>query len=184
MRRMLMGFAAAGMAALIGSTASALEATEGGNAPFATPAEAKAYLIKTLPEAVAANPKYRAKATGVITLWTLKSIAFNVMDDRSIEVATDETYDEIKHGAVRPGTHHARFPIDDVKVEDEVSDWDTTESGGEARGVIFRCKGAPCVHAVWDGQESMSAWTDIYIQDSETRERVIAAFRALKTPGQ
>ena len=30
----------------------------------------------------------------------------------------------------------------------------------------------------------MSAWTDIYIQDAETRARVIAAFRALKTPGQ
>lgn len=184
MRKMLMGFAAAGIGALAGSAALAPEAAMADDAPFATPAEAKAYLIKTLPEAVAANPKYRAKATGVITRWTLKSIAFNVLDDKSIEVATDETYDEIKGGAVRPGTHHARFPIDDVKIEDEVSDWDTTESGGEARGVIFRCKGQPCVHAVWDGKETLDAWTDIYIQDSATRERVIAAFRALKTPGQ
>jgi hypothetical protein len=183
MRGTFLGFAAAAAALAIASApASEAQGTE--NAPFANSAETEAYLTATVPEAVAANPKYRAKVTGALTRWTLKSIAFGKTPDDSVEVSTDESFEEYRGGKVTPGTHRARFPIDDVTVENEVSDFDTTESGAPALGVIFRCKGAPCIHANWNGDDSMSAWTDIYIDDAKTRERVLAAFQALKSPGQ
>ena len=174
---------AAALAFPLASVAGA-ETQTAGDATFANPSEAEAYLTATVPEAVAANPKYRAKGTGDLTRWTIRAIAFGKAQDGSVEVSTDETFDEYKGGKVFPGTHHARFPIDDVTVEAEVSDADTTESGAPALGVIFRCKGAPCIHANWNGEDSMSAWTDIYINDTNTRERVLAAFQALKSTGQ
>ena len=143
---------------------------------FATPAEAEEYLMKTLPDAVAANPKYRSKDTGVLTRWVLHSIAFGEARDGSVEVSTDESFDEYRPGKMEPGTHHARFAIDEVKIESEVSVHDVTESGQDALGVMFRCKEAACIHAQWNGDPSMSAWTDIYIQDARharTRPRRI-----------
>ena len=185
MRGTFLGFAvAATTLALSRAPAPASESQAAGAAPFTNAADAKAYLTAALPDAVSANPKYRAKVTGVLTRWTLKSIAFGKTPDDSVEVSTDETFDEYRGGKATPGTHHARFGIDDVTVENEVSDFDTTESGAPALGVIFRCKGAPCIHANWNGDDSMSAWTDIYIDDAKTRERVLAAFQALKSPGQ
>ena len=127
-------------AAAVSGPAPAAE-SETGAAPFATPAAAQAYLSATVPEAVAANPKYRAKMTGTLTRWTIKAIAFGKTPDGSVEVSTDEAFDEYKGSKVVPGTHRARFAIDDVTVEDETSDSDTTESGAPALGVIFRCKG-------------------------------------------
>ena len=176
---------AVALAALAGSSPPVVAAeVQNAEAPFANSAAAEAYLTATVPEAVAANPKYRAKVTGALTRWTIKAIAFLKTSDDGVEVSTDEAFDEYKSGKMIPGTHRARFSIDDVTVQNEVSDSDTTESGAPALGVIFRCKGAPCIHANWNGEESMSAWTDIYINDANTLERVLAAFQALKTPGQ
>ncbi len=172
----LLGFCAA---------ASAQSAPAAAEPPaFASPSAAEDYLVKTLPDAVAANPRYRSKDTGVITRWTVHSIAFRKADDGSVEASTDESYDEYRQGKAQPGTHHARFEIDDVTIEPEVSVHDVTEAGKDALGVIFRCKGAPCIHALWSDVPAMSAWTDIYIQDDETRARVLSAFQALKSPGQ
>jgi hypothetical protein len=139
---------------------------------------------RSLPGAVAANPRYRSRDTGVVTRWALHAIAFGKADDGSVEVSTDESYDEFKGGKASPGTHRTHFPIDDVTVASEVSVHDLTEAGQDALGILFRCKGAPCIHAEWNGAASMGAWSDIYIQDASTRERVLAAFQALKTAGQ
>ena len=86
-------------------------------------------------------------------------------------VSTDEDIEDYRDGSLSSrGTHEATFAIDDVTVSPETSDQDTTESGEKAMGVIFRCVGAPCIEAVWDGQKSMSAWTDIYVQDAKSRD--------------
>ena len=186
MRKTILGLAAGAAAFGAACTSAPAESETNVAEPpaFATPAEAEDYLTKAVPDAVAANPKYRSKDTGVVTHWMVHSIVFGKTDDGSVEVSTDESFDEYRKDKMESGTHHARFAVDEVTIEPEVSVHDVTESGKDALGVIFRCKGAPCIHAIWNGNPSMSAWTDIYIQDDATRERILAAFRALKSPGQ
>ncbi len=152
------------------------------SASFATPAEAEAYLTTALPAAIAANPKYRSKDTGVLTRWLVNAIAFGKAQNGDITVSMDESFDEYRGDAVTRGTHQAEFIIDDATIASEVSAYDMTESGDEARGVMFRCKGGPCVAAVWNGKPSTSAWTDLYVHDAATRQRILDAFRALQKP--
>ena len=94
-------------------------------------------------------------------------------------VSTDEDFEDYRNGAlISRGTHQATFAIDDVTISPETADQDTTENGEKAMGVIFRCVGAPCIQAVWDGQKSASAWTDIYLQ-----EAAIAKPNSCRVPG-
>ncbi|MBV8105260.1 MAG: hypothetical protein JO223_11670 [Hyphomicrobiales bacterium] len=148
---------------------------------FASKAEADAFLSRAVPAATAANPEYRSPGKDVATRWLVKTIAFRESESGGPIVSTDEDIEEYRNGSLQSrGTHQATFPIDDVTVSLETSDQDTTESGEKAKGVIFRCVGAPCIQAVWDGQKSTSAWTDIYLQEAGSRNQILAAFQALQ----
>lgn len=129
-------------------------------ASSASSAQAEAFLSHAIPAATAANPKYRSSGEDILTQWLTKSVSFRDAEGGGVIVSTRETNDQYRNGAlVKPGTHEATFAIDDVTVSLETSDQDVTESGEKAEGVLFRCIGAPCIEAVWDGQKSMSAWT-------------------------
>jgi hypothetical protein len=148
---------------------------------FASKAEADAFLSRAVPAATAANPVYRSPGKDVATCWLTKSIAFRQSQSGGPIVSTDEDIEDYRDGSLNSrGTHQAIFPIDDVTVSLESSDQDATESGEKAMGVIFRCVGAPCIEAVWDGRKSTSAWTDIYVQDAGSRNQILAAFQALQ----
>jgi hypothetical protein len=148
---------------------------------FASKAEAEAFLSRAVPAATAANPEYRSPGKDVATRWLTKTIAFRQSQSGGPIVSTDEDIEEYRDGLLSSrGTHEATFAIDDVTASLETADQDRTESGEKAMGVIFRCVGAPCIEAVWDGQKSMSAWTDIYLQDAGSREQILAAFQALQ----
>ncbi len=148
--------------------------------PFASASQAEIFLRRALPAATAANPKYRSPGSGLERRWLTKQIAFHRGDKGGVIVSTRETFADYRAGALTSeGTHEATFAIDDVKISEEVTD-DVAESGGKARGVLFRCVGAPCIQAVWSGAKSVSASTDIYVQDAARRNQVLAAFRALR----
>jgi len=171
------------------SISSAAEATvevQMGDNPaptFASQTDAEAFLSGALPAATAANPKYRTPGTDYDRRWPIKTVTFSRAEGDGVIVSTDEDFEDYRGGAlVSRGTHQARFAIDDVKISPETTD-DVSEKGEKARGVLFQCVGAPCVHAVWDGKQSVSARTDIYVQDSNQRERILSAFRVLQEKG-
>lgn len=150
---------------------------------FTSPTDAEAFLSHAVPAATAANPKYRTPGTDYDRRWLIKAITFSRAEGGGVIVSTDEDFEDYRAGALTSrGTHQARFAIDDVKILPETAD-DVSEKGEKAMGVLFQCVGAPCVHAVWDGQPSVSARTDIYIQDANQRERILSAFRALQNKG-
>ena len=147
---------------------------------FASPSEAEAFLTRALPAATAANPKYRSPGSEVERRWLTKEIAFRRGEKGGVIVSTHELIEDYRASALTSeGTHEATFEIDDVRLSDEVSD-DVAENGGNARGVMFRCIGAPCIQAIWSGAKSVSASTDIYVQDASQRHRILAAFQALQ----
>ena len=161
--------------------ASEVKMADSDDASFASRAEAEAFLSRAIPAATAANPKYRSPSQDVLTQWLTKSLSFREAEGGGVIVSTHETNDQYRNGAlVKPGTHEATFAIDDVTVSLETSDQDVTEGGEKAEGVLFRCVGAACIEAVWDGQKSMSAWTDIYLQEPKSRAQIFAAFQALQ----
>jgi hypothetical protein len=161
--------------------ASEVKMADSDDISFASRAEAEAFLSRAIPAATAANPKYRSPGQDVLTQWLTKSISFREAQGGSVIVSIHETNDQYRDGAlVKPGTHEATFAIDDVTVSLETSDQDVTEGGEKAEGVLFRCVGAPCIEAVWDGQKSMSGWTDIYLQEPKSRAQIFAAFQALQ----
>jgi len=150
---------------------------------FTSPTDAEAFLSDAVPAATAANPKYRTPGTDYDRRWLIKAITFSRAEGGGVIVSTDEDFEDYRAGALASrGKHQARFAIDDVKISPETAD-DVSEKGEKAIGVLFQCLGAPCVHAVWDGQPSVSARTDIYIQDANQRERILSAFRALQNKG-
>ncbi len=179
---------AASLAARL-STPSAAEATmevqmADSSAPtFVSRADAEAFLSNALPAATAANPKYRTPGTDYDRRWLIKSITFPRAEGGGVIVSIDETFEDYRDGAlVSQGTHQARFAIDDVTISLETAD-DESEKGGKAQGVLFQCVGAACIHAVWDGEPSLSVRTDIYVQDANLRDKILSAFRALQEKG-
>jgi hypothetical protein len=147
---------------------------------FASAAEAEAFLTHALPAVTAANPKYRSPGSDVDRRWLIREIAFRQGENGGVIVSTHESIEDYRSGALTSeGTHEASFAIDDVKISDEVTD-DIAENGEKARGVMFRCVGAPCIQAVWSGAKSVGAWTDVSIQDATQRKLVFAAFLALQ----
>lgn len=150
---------------------------------FASRSQAETFLSETLPAATAANPKYRTPGADYDRRWLIKTVTFPRADDGGLVVSLDEDFVDYRNGAVASrGAHEARFAIDAVMISPETTD-DATERGEKAKGVLFQCPGAPCVHAVWDGKPSVSAQTDIYIQDARLRERILSAFQALQNNG-
>jgi hypothetical protein len=148
---------------------------------FATKEEAETYLSKTLPLATAANPKYRGEA-GALTQWLTKSASFGPSKNpHGILVQMSEEVLNFKNGArVSTGSHEVWFQIEDVTVSLLTDSKDLTEAGDQTQGVIFRCAAGKCVTHKWNGVESTSDWTDISMQDGATRDKILAAFQALK----
>lgn len=155
------------------------------SSPFGSAAEAEAFLSGAVPAATTANPRYRSPNSDVETRWLTRTISFKRSGSGGVIVSTDEEVEGYRDGvqSSKQG-HQATFAIDDVAISLERSAQDTTAAGEKARGVMFRCAGAPCIDAVWDGKPSRSAWTDIYVNDPAERERIFDAFRALQSkPG-
>ena len=137
---------------------------------FASRTDAEAFLSDALPAATAANPKYRTPGTDYDRRWLVKRITFSRAEAGGVIVSIDEDFEDYRDGALfSHGTHQAKFAIDDVEISAETAD-DVSEKGEKALGVLFQCAGAPCVNAVWDGHPSVSARTDIYVQDANQRE--------------
>jgi hypothetical protein len=148
---------------------------------FSSREEAEAYLTKALPLATAANPKYRS-ANGVLTQWLTRSIAFAPSrNPNGISVAMSEDILDFRNGVeIRKGAHETQFLIEDVRVSELKDSKDLTENGEKAEGIIFNCASGKCVSATWNGTPSSSEWTDISLQNAETREKILVAFQALK----
>jgi hypothetical protein len=147
---------------------------------FASRADAEAFLSNALPLATAANPKYHTPGADYDRRWLIKSITFPRTEEGGVVVSIGETFEDYRDGALASrGTHQARFALDDVAISPETAD-DESEKGGKAQGVLFQCVGAACIHAVWDGEPSLSARTDIYIQDPNQKDGILSAFRALQ----
>lgn len=150
---------------------------------FASSADAEAFLSEALPAATAANPKYRTPGTDTDRRWLIKTVTFSQAGDGGVIVSADEDFEDYRHGAVvSRGSHQAKFAIDDVTVSLETTD-DVSETGEKAQGILFQCIDAPCVRAVWDGKPSVSARTDIYIQNANQRDRILRTFQALQKRG-
>lgn len=151
------------------------------DASFATKEEAEAFLSKELPLATAANPKYRGE-DGALTQWLTKELTFTPSKNpNGVLVHMSEAILNFKKDVrIATGSHEVQFQIEDVAVSLLTDSQDVTEAGEQAQGVIFKCVSGKCVTHKWDGVESMSDWTDISIQDPATREKILAAFQALK----
>jgi hypothetical protein len=147
---------------------------------FASKSEAESFLARALPAATAANPKYHSPGSDVETRWLTKTISFKDNERGGVVISTAESVEDYRADALNAQrTHAATFAIDDVAISEETAD-DLAENGEKARGVLFTCIGAPCVEAVWSGEKSTSASTDIYLQDDTQRRQILDAFRALK----
>lgn len=151
------------------------------NVEFVTKDEAEAFLAKALPEATAANPKYRA-ADGGLTQWLTRRIVFGPGASPSgVAVEMKEDVLQFRDGRqTSKGTHEVRFLIEDVQISELADSADLTENGEKARGIIFRCNSGKCIEAKWDGAPAPSDWSDISIQDPAMRAKILAAFQALK----
>ncbi len=147
---------------------------------FASKSEAEAFLARALPAATAANPKFRSPGSDIETRWLTKQISFKDNESGGIVVSTAESVEDYRADALSAQrTHAATFAIDNVAISEETAD-DLAENGEKARGVLFTCVGAPCIEAVWSGEKSTSASTDIYLQDETQRRQIVDAFRALQ----
>ncbi|HKI15976.1 MAG TPA: hypothetical protein VKA12_13405 [Roseiarcus sp.] len=147
---------------------------------FASKSEAEAFLARVLPAATAANPKYRSPGSDIETRWLTKKISFRDREGGGVVVLTAESVEDYRAGALSAQrTHRATFAVDDVAISEETAD-DLAENGEKARGVLFTCVGAPCIEAVWGGERSTSASTDVYLQDETQRRQMVDAFRALQ----
>jgi hypothetical protein len=175
----LLGFAAAASAASSRVAPSEVQVAEAAAQSFASKADAEAFLSDAVPAATAANPKYRTPGTDYERRWLTRKIEFS-RGESGVIVSTDEVFEDTRNGAqISRGAHQAKFAIDDVAISLETTD-DVAETGAKAQGVLFKCVGQPCIQAVWDGQPSISASTDIYIQEGRRRDQILAAFRALQ----
>jgi hypothetical protein len=148
--------------------------------PFESKSEAEAFLARALPAATAANPKYRSPGGDVETRWLMRTISFKDNEGGGLIVSTDEAVEDYRADKLSAQrTHTATFAIDDVVISEETTD-DLAENGERARGVLFKCAGAPCIRAVWSGENSISDSTDVYLQDDTQRRRILDAFQALR----
>jgi len=169
-------------ASIAGVAMSAPLAAEAQAAPrsFASAAEAEAFLAEALPAATAANPKYHTPGVEMARRWLTKTITFR-NGPSGVVVASDETFEDYR-GDVRAlqGTHQVEFAIDDLAITLETTA-DLTPTGERAQGVLFKCLGPPCIHAVWNGEASVRGSTDFYIHDPAQRDAILAAFKTLQT---
>jgi hypothetical protein len=151
------------------------------NGEFASKEEAQAFLTKALPLATADNPKYRS-GEGALTQWLTREIAFGPgKTAKGVSVAMKEDILEFRNGAQSAtGTHEVQFAIEDVQISELTDSKDLTENGDKAVGVIFRCISGKCIAGKWSGAPTPADWSDISIQDSSLRAKILAAFQMLK----
>jgi hypothetical protein len=166
----------------------ALASTLGGaamanGAAFESRQVAEDYLTRTLPIATAANPKYLTKSEGVESSWLTKSVRFEDTTT-GIRVAMDEAFTQTKDGVSTPGPHGSAFSLAAVDISALTLAGDVTPSGDASMGILFACSKPGCVAANWNGQAGAADKTDISLQDTATRERVLAAFLFLKGAGK
>ena len=152
-----------------------------GDNVFTSRRQAEDFLASALPEITKANPKYLTKAEGYESIWLTKSLRFEDLGARGVRVALDEEFTQFKSGVATPGTHQAAFSLADVTITTFTEPGDVTPSGELAMGILFTCAARGCVEAAWSGQSSKADKTDISIQDSTTRAKVLAAFVYLKS---
>lgn len=173
-------FVAAAIALAAGRTVVANTASSAETA-FATKAEAEAFLTKALPEVTAANPRYRAPGGDIETRWLTKAITFSPSADRGVWIATHEAVLDYRGDAVvREGSHDAAFAINSINVALIAASGEIVDKLDAAAGVLFKCRGAPCIETDRDGVKSMDAATDISVADPVALARIAAAFRALQ----
>jgi hypothetical protein len=147
---------------------------------FASKSEAEAFLARALPGETAANPNYRSPGSDIETRWLTKTTGFKDKEGGGVIVSTSESVEDYRaHALSGQRTRAATFAVDDVVISEETAD-DLAESGEKARGVLFTCVRAPCIEAVWSGETSTSASTDVYLQDETLRRQIFGAFRALQ----
>lgn len=163
------------MAITLGSgTASAAE--------FESRSQAVAYIVATLPKAIAANPKYLTKADGTLTQWVTDEVRFATDGAGAAVVTLREHFVQTKAGNSTQAPHEARFSLSEVKIGRYLEPGDVTPSGEAAIGVSFTCKTPGCVAAIWGAAPSRADSTDFYVQDVATRDRLLAAFQRLQSP--
>ncbi len=150
---------------------------------FADKSQAEAYLAKTLPEATAANPPYKAADSDLETRWLTKSVTFAKAADGGLRVEMREAVLDYRGGKLaREGAHDAAFALDDVDILYVDDNGAIVDDVARAAGVLFKCRAAPRIATVRDGKSSQEAATDISIADASTRAQVYAAFRVLQSP--
>jgi hypothetical protein len=149
--------------------------------PFASKEEAVAFLVMALPEAMAANPKYRGD-NGAVTQWSIDSVTFGPgATPTGVSLDVKEGILEFRNGVqTATGSHEVRFLIEDVQITELTDSAYRTENGDTALGVMFRCNSGKCIAAKWNGADSPADWTDISIQDAARRAEILSAFQALK----
>jgi len=176
---LLFGLAAAASPATSNAKPREVKVADTAVRSFASAADAEAFLSDALPAATAVNPKYHTPGTDYERRWLIKTVEFS-RGENGVIVAMDEAFEDYRDGAlVSRGAHQATFALNDVAIAPETTE-DLVDTGAKAQGVLFKCFGQPCVQAVWDGQKSVSAKTDVYIQDPAQRDQILSAFRALQ----
>jgi len=145
-------------------------------------ARAQSYLARILPKATAANPRYRSGAGEELTAWLTQSVHF-APSPRGLSIAMSEKALVYRDGAqTAVNTHEAAFAITDVQILEYSYPSDTTEKGEKAIGILFKCKIGNCVHSMWNGAASDKAETDLSLNDSVARRRILRAFWILQAP--
>jgi hypothetical protein len=174
--RLTLGLAAC----LIGIASASSMAAE---ATFASRQAAEDYLAKALPLATSRNPAYLTKSEGVQTWWLLKTVRF-ADAPTGVHVAMDEEFPQVKSGVKTTGAHQAAFSLGEVDISVIAEAGDVTPSGEPAMAILFKCAAPKCIEASWNGQPAPSDKTDIYVQDAETREQILGAFKFLMALGK
>lgn len=147
---------------------------------FATPEQARTYIVATLPTATAASPPYFTKRDGARTQWFTDEVIFAT--DADGIVAMREHMVMTKDGKTAEARHEVRFALRDMNVGPYLEVNDVTPSGAAATGIAFACRTRGCVKTLWGGVASQTDSTDVYVQDLGVRDRLVAAFRRLQAP--
>lgn len=157
------------------------DVTPAADGQFASKEEAEAFLITALPQATAANPKYRG-TDGALTQWLTKTVAFGSGDTPTgVSMEMTEGILEFRNGAQSAtGSHEVRLLIEDVQISELTDSTDVTENGDKAFGILFRCNSGKCIAAKWNGVATPSDTADISIQDAALRAKILSAFQTLK----
>ena len=101
-------------------------ASEASAAEFVTRAQAVAYIVATLPKAIAANPKYLTKADGALTQWMTDEVTFTA--DGGV-VTMREHFVQTKGDKTVKAPHVATVALSDVKIGLYLEPGDVTPSG-------------------------------------------------------